>query len=499
MALRILDGEWRLPTFGRPAYGKDYEMLTWGSRGKILFYVVPVLISFFLFGSFIREVWAMTTEEEKKLGKQIVLEIEAKVGTVRDLTLQTFVEKVGYSLVDQVGPTPFEFKFYVVNATDPNAFAIPGGNIFVTTGLIVLAENEQEFAAVLSHEISHVTARHISQLIERSKRINIATMVAVLAAMLAGGGGVGSQAVSTMAMATAEALALKYTREMEVDADQNSLHYLIKAGYDPNGMITFLNKIMRMSLALAPKMPSYLSTHPALEDRISLLENLMQITQKPSGPFRALPNFKRIQIKAFVEEREPHVAATHFQPLIDANPQDVNGYYGLGLAYRKMGRFDKSIEVLQSAHSFAPNDLDILKERGVVYFLSGKLDQAMEDLETVRSKPSTGADQNNDLLTLYYLGRTYQEKGELSKALPLFLKVQKEASFFIDVHLNLGSIYGRVGQKGLSHFYFGKYFKLRGDQKNALLHFRTAIEWLERGSPEKEEAQREIKELTSPK
>jgi predicted Zn-dependent protease len=302
-----------------------------------------------------------------------------------------------------------------------------------------------------------------------------------------------------MAMATAEALVLKYTREMEVDADQNSLNYLIKAGYDPNGMITFLNKMVRMSLALAPKIPSYLSTHPATEDRLSLLENLLQIKQRPSGPFRTIPNFKRIQIKAFAEERDSHVAVTHFQSFVDANPKDLDGYYGLGLAYRKMGRLDKSIEALQSAHSFAPDDLDILKERGVVYFLSGKLDQAMEDFEAVRSRPSSGQGQNNDLLTLYYLGRIYQEKGELSKALPLFLKVKKEASFFIDVYLNLGSIYGRMDQKGLSHFYFGKYFKLRGDHKNATLHFGKAIERLERGSPEWEEARSEVKELTQKK
>jgi len=470
-----------------------------GSRRKVLFDIVSILLCFSLFGSFIEEAYTMTTEEEKKVGKQIVLEIEGRVGMVRDLTLQTFIEKVGYSLVDQVGPTPFEFNFYVVNAQDPNAFAIPGGYIFVTTGLFVLAENEQEIAAVLSHEISHVTARHISQLIEKTKRLNIASMVAILAAMLAGRGGAGSQAGVALAAATAQALALKYTREMETDADQNSLHYLIKAGYDPNGMITFLNKIMRMSLALAPKIPPYLTTHPAIEDRLSLLENLMQITQRPSGPFRTIPNFRRVQIKAFVEEREPHVAITHFQSLIDANSQDVNGYYGLGLAYRKMGRLDKSIEALQSAHSFAPNDLDILKERGVAYFLSGKLEQAMEDLETVRSTPSRGADQNNDLLILYYLGRTYQEKGEFFKALPLFQRVQKEAPFFIDVYLNLGSVYGRLGQKGLSHFYFGKYFKLRGDPKNALLHLRTAIEWLEKGSPEREEAQWDVRELVQRK
>jgi len=352
---------------------------------------------------------------------------------------------------------------------------------------------------VLSHEISHVTARHIAQLIEKSKRLNIASMVAILAAMLAGRGGAGSQAGAAMATATAQALALKYTREMETDADQNGLHLLLKAGYDPNGIIHFFNKLQRVSLAMAPNIPGYLLTHPVLEDRISLLENLMQMTQKPSGPFRTIPNFKRVQIKAFVEEREPQVAVTHFQSLIDTNSQDLDGYYGLGLAYRKMGRLDKSIEALQRAHSFAPNDLDILKERGVAYFLSGKLEQAVEDLETVRSTPLAGGGQNNDLLILYYLGRTYQEKGEFFKALPLFQRVQQEVPFFIDVYLNLGSVYGRLEQKGLSHFYFGKYFKMRGDQKNALLHLKTAVELLERGSPEREEAQWDIRELTQRK
>jgi tetratricopeptide (TPR) repeat protein len=261
-------------------------------------------------------------------------------------------------------------------------------------------------------------------------------------------------------------------------------------------MITFMNKKLRMSLELAPQIPTYLSTHPETENRISLLENLLQITQKPSGPFRTIPNFKEIQVKAFVEEREPHVTVTHFQSLIDANPNHSEGYYGLGLAYRKMGRLDKSTEALQYAHSLAPKDFNISRELGIVYFLSGKVDQAIENLEAIRSTP--GADQHNDLSILYYLGRGYQEKGDFVRALPLLLKVQKEKPEFIDVYYHLGSVYGRIGQKGLSHFYCGKHFKLKWERNNALLHFRTAIDWLERGSPEREEAQREIKELTSP-
>jgi predicted Zn-dependent protease len=471
-------------------------MLIRRSQRKVLFYTVLLLISIFLLGTFIRDGYALTAEEEKKMGKRVLLEIEKEADFMRDLTIQTFIEKLGYSIVDQVGPTPFEFKFYVINGLDPNAFAIPGGYIFVTTGLLVLADNEQEVAAVLSHEIAHVTQRHVAQMMERSKRLNIASMAAVLAAMLAGRGGTASQAGAAMATATAGALQLKYTREMETDADQNGLHYLIKAGYDPNGLINFLNRIQRISLAIAPNIPPYLLTHPAIESRVSLMDNLLQMGPKPTGPFKTVRNFRKIRAMAFVEEREPHVAITHFQSLIDANSDFWEGYYGLGLAYRKMGRFDKSMEVLQRAHSLVPEDLDISRELGITYFFLGKMDQAIESLEAIRFPPEEG--RNSDLMILYYLGRGYQEKGDFAQALPLLLRVQKEKPEFADIYYHLGSVYGRTGKKGLSHFYFGKHFKLRREKNNALLHFRTAIDGLERGSPEREEAQREMKELTSP-
>lgn len=471
-----------------------------GSRKTFHFKVISLFILFLFLGSFISDAWAlMTSDEEKKLGKEVLLEIEKREEIIKDLTLQSFLDRVGRSIVAQVRSTPFEFKFYLVKSQEPNAFAIPGGHIFVTTGLIVLAENEHEISGVISHEIAHVTERHVAQMIEKSKRLSIASMAAILAGVLLGGGGKASEAIATTAMATAEALALKYTREHEADADQNSLQYVIKAGYDPNGLITFLNKINKLSLASAPKIPLYLSTHPAVENRISLLENLLQIGTKATGPFKTFGNFKRIQAKAFAEEREPHVAITHFQSLVTANPQDLDGYYGLGLAYRKTGRLDKSLETLLNAYSLDPKDLDILRELGVTYFLSGKLDQAIETFETIQSLVVKGIDPKDDFLNIYYLGRGYQERGDFSKALPLFLRVKKEMPEFVDVYHNLGSVYGRMGQRGLSHFYFGKHFKLRRDKNNALLHFRTALGFLEGGSPEREEAQREIKELTGTK
>jgi predicted Zn-dependent protease len=295
-------------------------------------------------------------------------------------------------------------------------------------------------------------------------------------------------------MATGETLALKYSREYETDADQNGLYRVVKAGYDPNGLISFLNRIYKISLTAGPKVPTYLMNHPATEDRMALLQNLLQAMGKPTGPFKKVGNFKRVQAKVFVEEREPDVAVNQFGSIVKANPQDVDGIYGLGLALEKMGRLDKSTEVFQSGLSLSPKDPDLLRELGIVYLLSGKVDPAIENLEASRSVSIP--DQDSDLLTLYYLGRAYQEKEDLANALSLFLKVQKEMPEFVDVYLNLGSVYGRMGQKGLSHFYFGKHFKMRGDGRNALLHFKTALEWLEKGSPEREEVQQEIKELT---
>jgi predicted Zn-dependent protease len=464
-------------------------------RKKFLVWIISILTPFFLFDGLIKGAWALTVEEEKKLGKKIFLEMENRAEWVKDLVLLTYLERLGHSLVAQVDYTPFEFKFYLINGSDPNAFAIPGGYIFVTTGLIVLAENDQEVAGVLSHEISHVTERHVAKIIERSKRINIATIAAVIAGALLGGGGKASEAVATSAMATAEALSLKYTRENEVDADRNSLQYILKAGYDPNGMITFLNKIYKTGLTSSPKIPTYLSTHPAVEDRISLLENLLQSGPKPEGPFKTFGNFKRIQAKAFVEEREPQVAITHYQSIVDGNRNSTEGYYGLGLAYQKMGRLDKAMEAFQQANGLAPRDLDILRELGIVYFFSGKIDQAIGNLETIQSNLQMGHEQGSDLSAFYYLGRGYQERGDFAEALPLFLRIRKEMPEFVEVYQNIGSVYGRMDQKGLSHFYFGKYFKLRGDSKNAALHFRKALEWLEEGSREREEARQEIKEL----
>jgi len=440
----------------------------------------------------------MTIEEEKNLGKKTFLEIMRTDEVLQDLTLQRFLDRVGGSLLARIGSTPFDFKFFVVKDQDPNAFAIPGGWIFVTTGLLTLAQSENEVAGVLSHEIAHVTSRHIADLIDRSQRFNIASLAAMIAGVLIGGGGKASGAVAQTAMAAQMAFTLKYTREHEREADQKGLHTLVEAGYDPSGLMVFLNKMHRHTLIGSAELPAYLRTHPAVEDRISLLENLIRIEPNAGASPHGEGAYAWIRSRAFVEERTPRAAVTHFESMTNKDPKDVRGLFGLGLAYRHMGRLDKAAEILHQAVQLAPEMPPLLIELGVTYFLSGKVDQAIALFERVLALPPVGVQGDDQPVALYYLGRAYKERGEFARALPLLKKVHSQMPEFLEVLHELGSAYGRAGEKGLSHFYFAKYFMVRGDGSNALLHFRKAQELLGQGSPEREEAERETKRLSPP-
>jgi len=466
-------------------------------RRASFLWILSSLIGSLLFGTLGTKANALTMEEERKLGREVFIAIERGGGMSEDLTLQDFVDRVGRSLVSYVGSTPFDFRFYVVKDQNPNAFAVPGGYVFITTGLLVLAENEDEVAGVISHEIAHVTSRHIADMMDRSKRMSLVSLAAMLAGVLVGGPA--SQTIATSAMAAQQAMALKYTRDHEIEADQKGLHTLTKSGYDAHGLMTFLNKMYKQSLAWAPKIPPYLLTHPAIENRLALLESLIQIEPTLPGPPKPVQDFRWIRARAFVTEREADVAVRYFESMVRTDPQDGVGLFGLGLAYRKMGRFDKSVEALEQVQALAPQDLALSEELAITYFFSGKLDRAIQTLESSSSIPEGGTAASNDLLALYYLGRAYQEKGDLPKALLLLMKVQRMRPDFVEVYLHLGSIYRRMNDPGLSHFYFGKHFRYKGEGENALLHFRTALQWLNQGSPERAEAQREIKELTENK
>ncbi|HXE74135.1 MAG TPA: M48 family metallopeptidase [Candidatus Xenobia bacterium] len=197
-------------------------------------------------------------EREIALGQQLSAQVEASSRLLRDSRVQRFVDDVVQNLVrNSDSQVPFTVK--IIDSDEVNAFALPGGYLYVNTGLILEAETESELAGVLAHEIAHVTARHTTK--QASKR----TLMELLSIPLLFVGGPVAYGVQ-QAMGLAVPLAfLKFSRNAEREADYLGLQYAYAANYDPTAMVDFLE---RMGQKERSRVPMAFSSHPMTKDRI---------------------------------------------------------------------------------------------------------------------------------------------------------------------------------------------------------------------------------------
>ena len=128
--------------------------------------LVPVCSSWALFDELSG---GLTVEKEKQIGEQFLLEVQQEIPLIQDPFLTSYINRLGQKLVAQIGPQPFKYKFFIVDDPTMNAFAVPGGYIFIHTGMIQMADREGELAGVMAHEISHVYCRHMSKMMEKSR------------------------------------------------------------------------------------------------------------------------------------------------------------------------------------------------------------------------------------------------------------------------------------------------------------------------------------------
>ncbi len=200
--------------------------------------------------------------QEAKLGEQVAAEIEQQYPKHPSMKLQRAIRDLGRSLTAQAADTPkgIEYTFTVLDAPDTiNAFAIPGGHVYVLTGLIKAADDEAELAGVLAHEISHVSQRHVAE-----RLVAAFGLQAIAAAALGESPGL----IATLAAQIAgQGFLLKYSRDQERQADSVGAGYMRKAGWDPSGMVSFFQKLLD-----EPQPPVFLSSHPLPEERVENLE-----------------------------------------------------------------------------------------------------------------------------------------------------------------------------------------------------------------------------------
>ncbi len=208
----------------------------------------------------------VSLEKEVQMGAQFAQSFEQAARLVEDPVVTEFIDKIGQEIVKKSdSKVPFVIK--VVDTDEVNAFALPGGYFYVNKGLIIESENEAELAGVMAHEIAHVAARHATERMTKGQLLQFAAIPAMFV------GGYWAQYGIRMGLGMGMNLAiLGITRKSEEEADQLGCQYLWNTGYDPQGFITFFEKLQAKEKNKPGKFSGFFRTHPNVESRIEKVQ-----------------------------------------------------------------------------------------------------------------------------------------------------------------------------------------------------------------------------------
>ncbi|WP_439557212.1 M48 family metalloprotease [Dyadobacter sp.] len=214
-----------------------------------------------------KEIIFMSKEKEIALGAESHPSIVATMGIYDDKNLQSFINEKGKAMANISHRPDLPYQFFIVDSPVVNAFAVPGGYVYFTRGIMAHFNNEAEFAGVLGHEIGHITARHSA----RQQTSQIFGQVGLLAGMVL------SETVRGLAEQTQQALGLlllSYSREHETESDKIGVEYSSKIGYDAKEMADFFGTLKKISEKAGQTIPTFQSTHPDPGDRRNKVDKL---------------------------------------------------------------------------------------------------------------------------------------------------------------------------------------------------------------------------------
>ena len=212
------------------------------------------------------ELMLFPEEQDVEIGRQYAPEVEKELkGRIGDQALQNYIDGVGQRIARLSHKPGFDYHFVAVNDKTMNAITLPGGYIFITKGMLLKLKSESQLAGVLAHEIVHVVARDTANMMSKQLGMNMLLVAAISQTT--------SEGAITAAELTHQILSLEYSREDEIDADIYGLDYMVRAGYNPYGMVEAM-QILEKEEEIRPV--EFFSTHPSPEHRVSYLQARIQ-------------------------------------------------------------------------------------------------------------------------------------------------------------------------------------------------------------------------------
>ncbi|MEN8181002.1 MAG: M48 family metalloprotease, partial [Myxococcota bacterium] len=342
--------------------------------------------------------------DEREIGYAFDQQIQEYVPLIDDPVVLGTIHELGQSLVAHIQPQPFVYHFRIVEDPQLNAFAVPGGYIYLHSGTVMAAGSVDELAGVLGHEIGHVKGRHSARLQEDAALPNLLTSLAGLAAAFA----TGEPGFAVAAQGINVALQLRYTRMLEDEADQLGSIFMARAGYEPDGLVRFFERL-EAGQRRGMELPPYLYSHPQAEDRIDTVERFCEGLTVADVP-RVLsdPQLRAVQSRLGIllaEGRSSWPVASSPQAREQTAPLLARAE-----AERAEGRPQLALLELESAERLDPADPQLPFRRGELLEELRRPQQAARAYQRAIQLDPTPA------LSYYQAGRASRDAGDPVRA-----------------------------------------------------------------------------------
>jgi predicted Zn-dependent protease len=398
--------------------------------------------------------------------------IRATEPVLEDPLYADYIERLGGELSSNSDWFGSPFTFFLIDRPEVNAFAGPGGYIGVYSGLVLTSETESELAAVLAHEIAHVTQRHLLRAWDSTSNMSMISAASLIGAILLGLAGGGDAAIAAAAGAQAALVQqqINFTRANEKEADRIGIGILAQTGYDPRSMPSFFERMARAHQSYSTEIPEFLRTHPVTKNRIA--DSMGRAEQHP---YRQRPDSLQYHlIKASLRERsfiDPRDSLDFFTLALEQGRYSnrIATLYGLALAQLRGDQPEAAAETLAQGLQDHPHEPAFILAKA----------QSLEALE--RSQDAIALLRNE----LQSAPRSYPlqmalaellvERKQAQAAYDLLSSARQQRPENIQILALLSRATAQLGRMAESHEHLGEYHYQRGNLEAALMQFEIAL------------------------
>jgi predicted Zn-dependent protease len=406
---------------------------------------------------------------ERQIGEGFLRQLHAAMPTASDPLLKYWVENHLTELAQHSELREAILSVVVIDSSQINAFAAPGGVIGINMGLLLHAEDVHEYSSVVAHELAHLSQRHFARGVEQQQAAAIPTLATLIGAVLIGaigGGGDASLAAISAAQAASQARQLRFSRDLEQEADRIGMNTLVRADFDPAATSRMFERMQR-AFRFTRKPPEFLMTHPLSESRIADARN--QALEHRGKVYEDSLNYQLMRVRSQLHyEKSPTASVTTYRKRLRDDPNDIAAQYGLALALSRNDEHTEALLLVENLHNRSPNSILYTAAHAELLIAADKNDVAQRML----SHQLVLNPDNAPLSAMY--AKSLNAEGKHADAEAILERQSKKRPDDVDVWYELAETAGLAGNITGVHLARAEYFYLHGSFRRAIQHLEYA-------------------------